>query len=239
MYDTITIDTVSIAYDLCEQYTCAQNGVQTIADIPWGAGYAAVKKEFEACLRQITMMGYGLILIAHADVRKEKIGDSEKEFYSPALNKRCYEICNRIVDVIGYIGLEWDEEGNSHRYLYTRQTPQIMAGSRFKYLAPKVEFGYQQLVDAIAEAIEKSAKLDGATVIDNTPKRIVEEKLDFKAVQHEAQELWTKLISADENNANIILKKVEMIMGHKMKLSEFTEDQVDLLQLVVIEMRDM
>ena len=40
-----------------------------------------------------------------------------------------------------------------------------MAGSRFKYLAPKIKFGYQELVDAIAEAIEKSEKIDGAKVI--------------------------------------------------------------------------
>ena len=36
LYQTIIIDTISIAYDYCEQYICAQNGVQKIADIPWG-----------------------------------------------------------------------------------------------------------------------------------------------------------------------------------------------------------
>lgn len=36
MYDTITIDTVGIAWEMCEQYICAQNGVQKIADIAWG-----------------------------------------------------------------------------------------------------------------------------------------------------------------------------------------------------------
>lgn len=36
MYSTVTIDTVSIAWDLCEQYICAQAGVQKLADIPWG-----------------------------------------------------------------------------------------------------------------------------------------------------------------------------------------------------------
>ena len=30
-----------------------------------------------------------------------------------------------------------------------------------------------------------------------------------------------------------------MIFGRKLKLSEITEDQVDLMQLVVLEMRDM
>ena len=36
MYDTITIDTVQIAWDLCEQYICSQAGVLKIADIEWG-----------------------------------------------------------------------------------------------------------------------------------------------------------------------------------------------------------
>lgn len=36
MYETIIIDTVSIAWDYCEQYICTQNGVQKIGDIAWG-----------------------------------------------------------------------------------------------------------------------------------------------------------------------------------------------------------
>lgn len=36
MYDTIIIDTISIAYDYCEQHICVQNGVQKINEIPWG-----------------------------------------------------------------------------------------------------------------------------------------------------------------------------------------------------------
>ena len=157
-FDTVTIDTASIAYDLCEQFVCAQNGVQKISEIPWGQGYTQVKSEFESCLRKITMLGYGLILIAHQEVRKETIDNNDIEFYSPALNKRCYEICNRLVDVIGYIAIEWDNEGNSERYLYTRQTPRVVAGSRYKYLAPKIKFGYQELVDAISEKLRQFMK---------------------------------------------------------------------------------
>ena len=179
-------------------------------------------------------------MIAHSASRIEKDADgSEREIISPELPKRAAEICNGIVDIIGYIGSEYDKEGNSTRYLYTRETPTLFAGSRFKYLAPKIKFGYQELVNAIAEAIEQSETLDGAKVVDNAPIVTMEEKLDFNAVRAEAAELWGKLTTADENNAVIILKKIEMTMGHKMKLSEFTEDQCDLLALVVAEMRDM
>ena len=239
MYDTVTIDTIGIAWEMCEQFVCAQNGVQKIGDIPWGGGYTACKKEFESCLRKITQLGYGLVVIAHVDRRIEKrADDSEVEIIAPSIPKRAYDIVNQLVDIIGYIDITWDEEGNSERWLYTRKTPTVMAGSRFKYLAPKIKFGYNELVDAIGEAIDKSEKLDGATVVETTITD-VEEVLDYKAIRAEASELWQKLVSKDEENAAVILKKVEMIFGRPMKLSEITEDQVDLFNLAVLDMRDM
>jgi hypothetical protein len=239
MYDTVTLDTIGIAWEMCEQFICAQNGVQKIADIPWGGGYSACKKEFEACLRKITQLGFGLVIIAHVDKRIEKrADDDEVEILGPAIPKRAYEIVNQLVDIIGYIDVTWDEEGNSERWLYTRKTPTVMAGSRFKYLAPKIKFGYNELVSAISDAIDKSEKLDGAVVVD-TIEQVIEEKLDYKAIRAEASELWKKLVEKDEENAAIILKKVEMIFGRPMKLSEITEDQVDLFNLVVLDMKDM
>ena len=245
MYDTITIDTVGIAWDLCEQYICAQHGVQKIGDIPWGGGYSACKKEFESCLRKITQLGYGLVIIAHVERRIEKkADDSEVEILGPAIPKRAYEIVNQLVDIIGYIDITRDAEGNSERWLYTRKTPTVMAGSRFKYLAPKIKFGYEELVNAIADAIEKSEKLDGAVVVDKEEK-VFEEKLNYSELMDEAKTLWGKLVhpnapeGGNEEMAKVILKKIEMVFGMKLKLSEITEDQVDLLYLVVMEMRDL
>ena len=243
MYDTITIDTVTIAWDLCESYICAQHGVQKIADISWGGGYAACKKEFESCLRKITMLGYGIVLISHDAKRIEKAPDgSEIEILFPDVPKRARDIVNQLVDIIGYIGAEWDTEGNSQRYLYTRQTPTIMAGSRYKYLDPKIKFGYNELVSAVANAIDKAEKLDGAIVVDEVVQTVVE-KLNYEEVRGKAFDLWVKLVgegeSADAEMAQRILKKVEMIFGRPIKLSEITEDQVDLFNLVVLEMEDM
>lgn len=240
MYETIIIDTISIAWDYCEQYICAQNGVQKINEIPWGGGYSACKKEFEGTLRKITMLGYGIVLIAHSATRVEKTADgSEIEIISPEMPKRASEICNGLVDIIGYIGGEYDADKNFTRYLYTRETPTLFAGSRFKYLAPKIKFGYQELVDAIAEAIDMAEKHDGVKVVDNAELTAIGERLDFATVRAEAQDLWQKLTQKNPDNASVILKKIEMTMGHRMKLSEFTEDQCDLMYLVVLDMRDM
>ena len=245
LYDTITIDTVGIAWQMCEDYICAQNGVSQILDIPWGGGFSACKKEFENCLRKITQLGFGLVIISHVEKRIEKrADDTEVEILGPQIPRRAYEIVNQLVDIIGYIDITWDENGNPERWLYTRKTPTIMAGSRFKYLAPKIKFGYQELVDAISEAIDKAEKEDNAVVVDKKD-MLVEEKLDFSKVYNEAKEVWTGLLSlcpTDEEKERMVRdmnKKIEMIFGRKIKLSEVTEDQVDLLNLVLLELKDM
>lgn len=241
-FKTVIIDTVSICWDMCEKFVCQQNGVQKIADIPWGAGYTACKKEFESSLRQITQLGYGVVLIAHSASRVEKTADgSDIEIISPDLPKRASEVCNGIVDIIGYIGNEW-VNGERKRWLYTRETPTLFAGSRFKYMPDKIPFSYEQLVNAIADAIEMAEKKDGATVVDSA-KITSTVEVNFDEVRAKAQDLWMKLVGSGENArpdvANAILKKIEITMGRRMKLSEFTEDQADLLALVVLDMEEM
>lgn len=240
-FNTITIDTVGLAWEMCEQYICSQNSVQKISDIPWGGGYTACKKEFEACLRKITQLGYGLVIIAHSEKRVEKRSDdSEVEILGPAIPKRAYDIVNQLVDIIGYIDVTWDEDGGSERWLYTRKTPTIMAGSRFKYLPPKIKFGYEELVDAISKAIEDSERLDGAMVVEHAIDAPEEVALTYEEVRDKAKSLWETLVAKDpEENPKRIMKKVEMIFGRPLKLSEINEDQVDLYNLVVLEMEEM
>lgn len=242
LYETVVIDTISIAWDLCEQFICAQNGVQKVADIPWGGGYAACKKEFESAIRKITQMGYGLVLICHETILVQKDSEgNDHEVIRPDLPKRAAEICNGIVDIIGYIANEY-VDGENRRWLITRETPYVFAGSRFKYLPAKIPFGYHELVNAIGDAIAEAEKHDGVTVVD---KAVITkaETLNYDQLRVEAQNLWKQLVgegdSANEEMARTILKKAEIIFGHPVKLSEITEDQVDLYNLVVVEMRDL
>lgn len=234
-YSTICIDTVGIAYDLCEKFICAQAGVQKIGDIPYGGGYAQLSKEFDDALRKITMMGYGLIMTCHL---KENADDDGKIIgYKPDLNNRCLKIVNGLVDIIGVITQTWNEKGESERWIQTRSTPTITAGSRYKYLAPKIRFGYQEFVDALGEAIDKEQEL-GAVVVDSAPIQ-QEMKMSYEEIRAEASELWKELIEQDEENAIRIMKKVEMTFGRSIKLSEITEDQTDLFYLVLLDMRDL
>ena len=243
-FHTVTIDTVSIAWNLCEQFICSQNNVKTIGDIPWGRGYALLKDEFANALRQISMMGYGIILITHAKSRLEKIDDDTTvEVVAPNIPERAQDIVNALVDIIGYIDVRYTNDSDeTERTLVTRGTPTIVAGSRLRYLAPRIPFGYQELVNAIGEAIEKEQQ-NGATVVDKSQRQSVIIKRPFAETVAEAQELWERIVGtgdeASPEKATAIMDKVEDIFGTSMRLSEIPESKQDLFEILIEEMRHM
>lgn len=202
-------------------------------------GYKALDKEFENTLRKITMLGYGICLICHSKIKNLPGPDGTTiERVMPSIPDRAVEIVNRLVDITAYIDLYYDENGVAQRRFITRGTPTVVAGNRLPYLEPVIPFSYESLIDAINTAITKQEQQDGAVVVD-THTNEKEEVLDFKALHEEARELWTTLVNADESNAEIILKKAEILFGHPIRLSEITEDQVSILNLLVIEMKDL
>lgn len=236
-FNTVTIDTVSLAYDLCTQYICSQNNVKTLGDIAYGKGYALVKDEFTNALRQISMLGYGIVLITHAKVKNVKIDDDTTvEIASPNIPDRAQDVVNALVDIIGYIDVSY-ENGTAVRTLITRGTPNIVAGSRLKYLASRIPFGYDELINAIGEAIEKQAKIDGAKVVDKGSMQKVIEKRPFEETLAEAKELWIKLVN--EGKAEVVMAEVESLFGEPMKLSEIPESKQDVFEVLIEDMRSM
>ncbi|MBO7693639.1 MAG: ATP-binding protein [Methanobrevibacter sp.] len=248
MYDTIVIDTVSIAFDLCNKYICQREGVDSIRDVAWGQGWGMLKQEFQEAFREITMLGFGLIFIAHAKEKPTEARDSEGNSISamaPDLTSSAYTIVNSIVDLIGYISVEYDTNGGSERYLYTRQTPTIFAGSRYKYLAPKIKFGYQELVDAIGDAIEQSVSKDGAEVTDHTVINQVKSR-PFAEIMEEAKNIWGKYLDVasteeeKDQHLNVMRDIIRRVFGSEdFKLSTAVPSQADLVELFVDEVKDL
>ena len=237
-FENVAIDTVQWAWDLCTSFICARNNVKTIGEIPYGKGYAERDAEFKNSLRQLTMMGYGLILTCHMKERVAGEEGKEQVFVGPDLDKRCLPIVNALVDVIGIAYEEWDENKQSHRYLITRSTPTIQAGSRFRYLAPKVDFTYQALADAIAAAMDEEMR-HGAQIIDEKVEQTTE---SYDALMAAARDLWTTLVVNNEKgaeNAEAIAKLIEEQFGYRLKLSEITPEQTQLLAPIVEGMRKL
>lgn len=243
-FKCICFDTIEIAATMCQDFVCARAGVQALGDVGYGKLYKEYEIEFGRTIRSIAMLGYGCVFACHTEVKTIDTGrgdDSVIERLQPKLDKRAFDIINGLVDIIGVGVMQFDEAGNQRRVLYTTETPTVRAGNRFAYFPPVIEFSYQAVLDSLSNAIEKEGQLNKASIVDKIDQ--TNETLDYNQLRTEAQNLWVQLVGtgeqANEEMARRIMKRVEMIFGQAKKISEITEDQVDLLNLVVLDMKDL
>ena len=248
MYDSIVVDTASIAWQLCEKYICQREGVDSIRDIPWGQGWGMLRNEFSECWREITLLGFGILFIAHSKDKPTEMRDedgNEITAVAPDLPNQCYTIINSIVDIIGYLQVQMNTDGTSERFLYTRSTPTVFAGSRYQYLAPKIKFGYKELVDAIGDAIDKAVELDGAEVTDHTEIAQIKAR-PFIEVMEEAKAVGDTYLNAAETEEekeqrfNVIKDIIRRVFGSEdFKISAAVPSQSDLVELFIDEIKEL
>ena len=246
-FSTIIIDTADIAYSYCEKYICANNGVDTIADIGYGKGYALVGNEFDEKLRSIVQMGYGIVLISHATdkVFKDENG-TEYNKIVPTLDKRSNNIVARMADIIGYSRSVTDPEGNDKTLLFMRGTQRFEAGSRFKYTPDYIEFTYDNLVSAIADAIDKQAEEDGKELFtDERENNYVDTSshLDFDELMNEFNKIIEGFSKDEEKMAKYYAPRITQIidnyLGKGKKVNEMSRDQVEQLVLIIDDLKNL
>ena len=247
MYDSIVVDTASIAWQLCEKYICQRENVDSIRDVPWGQGWNMLKNEFSEFWREITLLGFGILFIAHSKDKPTEMRNEDGEAITavcPDLPNQCYTIINSIVDIIGYLQVQMNPDGTSERYLYTRSTPYVFAGSRYQYLAPKIKFGYQELVDAIGDAIDKAVELDGAQVTDHTEIAQIKDR-PFQEVMADAKNVWIGYLEAggEENkDQHLMIMKdiIKKVFGSEdFKLSQAVPSQSSLVEYFIDEVKQL
>lgn len=241
VYKNIVIDTADIAYAFCEKYICNREGVETIGDLAYGKGYALVGTEFDEAIRKIISYGYGCILISHATDKVFK-NESGEEFNQivPTLDKRGRLICERTCDIIGYSTVVDTADGIVSK-LFLRGTPRFVAGSRFKYIPPVIDFNYNSLVDAIATAIDKEAAEFGNAFVTNERTQSVtkEVEYDYDELQKEFQSLVGDLMSLNQSNALKITAIVEKHLGKGKKFAECTLTQCEQMDYIVSELKTL
>lgn len=249
MYDTIIVDTVDIAWNLCEKFVCQRENAQTLREIPWGQGWGMVRQEFSEFWREITLLGFGILFIAHSKEKPTEYRDEEGNPISMVMpnigSGSATDIINGMVDIIGYLQVQMNPDGTSERYLYTRSTPTVFAGSRYQYLAPKIKFGYQELVDAIGDAIDLAVQKDGAQVTDKTEFAQIKSR-PFSEIMEDARNIWGKYLEIasteeeKEQHLNVMRDIIRRVFGTEdFKLSSAVPSQADLVELFVDEVKDL
>lgn len=255
-FETIIIDTADIAYDLCEKYICSNAkrsdggfGVDSIADIPFGKGYTMVAKEYDECLRSIIQMDYGLVLISHS-VDKTFKDEQGKEYNQivPTLGNKPRAIVSRMCDIIGYSRSVQDEDGTTSTKLFMRGTPRYVAGSRFKYTPDYIDFNYESLVKSICDAIDKQMAEDGSQFFTDERNNLykdTQDELDFDELIGTFNSIVNSLIenNTEENFKEYwqprIVQITDKYLGKGMKVNQCSRDQVEALDLIVADLKEL
>lgn len=245
-FKNVIVDTVDIAYDLCEKYVCNQNGVSSVGDLAYGKGYALAKKEFDEALRKIPQMGYGLVMISHAQDKtfKDENGDEYQQIV-PTLANQPRLVVDRMSDIIGYAHPFQEEDGTVHTTLFMRGTPRFVAGSRFKYTPDSIEFSYNNLVNAIGDAIDRQAKDFGGQYVTDAPTtaHVTEPEPNFDDLMNQFNTLISKIQNATGGAfgttwAPRIVAITDKYLGKGKKVSEMSRDQVEQLVLIVDDLTE-
>ena len=258
-FSTIVIDTADIAYDYCTKYICDNAkrpdggfGVDSISDIGYGKGYGMVSTEFDEALRSIVQMDYGLVIISHATDKTFK-NESGEEYNQivPTLDKRATNIVSRMADIIGYsrvVTVDEDGKKADKTLLFMRGTNRYMAGSRFKYTPDYIEFSYDNLTKAIADAIDMQAKEEDKNYFTEERSNLylddTKVDLDFDQLMVDFQNSINRIIAkaGDAFEAKYsprITEITEKYLGRGNKVSQMSRTQVEALSLIIADLKEL
>jgi len=235
-FETIVIDTADNLYDLAEEYVLASHGVSKIGDIPFGGGYKETEKIFDKALREIPMLNYGLVIISHSE-DKTITAESGEEFQQiqPTLPKKPQKVVNRMADIIGYSATMKNEEGEDETRLIMRGNQRVIAGSRWKHTPNSIEFTYDNLVNAIHEAVEKSSEEDGVEALEEQVNHYDTSSEDtFEEIQQKLTKLGQAYYDADRLEE--FTDKMEEVFGDGVKVNLLEEKHKDAAEVVLDEL---
>lgn len=235
-YENIIIDTADLAYDAVEEYICNLHGVDAIGDIPFGKGYSQAAKELDKILQKLRKLGYGIILISHAQDRT--ITDEQgKEFnrITPTLANTPRKIVNRFVDIMGYAKMVRVPEEGEKTFLHMRATVRFEAGSRFPYTPPHIEFNYNELVNAIVNAIEKQEEVTSGSVTDQKQELPDTKPPTWDEVMAKFKEVTDKAVAEDEENKKVIVTVIEEQLGVNRRVTDLNPNSANaqIVELIV------
>lgn len=234
-FQSIIIDTIDIAADMCQKYICDQNNITALGELGFGKGWTLFKNEFSQVFRGLTQLGYAVVFLGHD---KEVIDDAGNKTIRPALTSSTRIIISGMADIIGYAH---QKKGAPTSVLTLRsEDDSIECGGRIKYIQPEILMSYDNLVEAAREAIDREAKEhDNKYITDEKISAVNNIEYDFDTLKQEFNTLIKNIMEKDENNASKITNVVEHYLGKGKKASEITPYQAEFLYLINEDLKNL
>lgn len=113
-FKNVIVDTAEIMRTKCEEYVCRLNGWDSPADGAYGAGWAAVSKEFEKRIDEIRACGLKVHFIAHDKVQRIERKDISYDKITLQLGSTAINEVIKKVDFILYFDKEYEKDNDGN-----------------------------------------------------------------------------------------------------------------------------
>lgn len=237
-FKAVIIDTIDIAAEKCQKYVCQQNGIDNLSDLGYGKGWTAYKQEFNEVFRGLAQLGYAVFFIGHDKEVQVGEGSDAKTIIRPALSNTTKTVIAGMADIYGYAH---QTKANAMSVLTLRSADgSIECGGRFKYLPVEIEMNYDNLANAVQEAIDKEALEHGNKYVTDERQVVAEiPTFDYEALTQEFNNIVGVLMEKNSTYyAPLVTNIIEKYLGKGKKIAEATPDQAEFISLIVNEIKE-
>ena len=237
-YKAVVVDTIDIAAEKCQKYICQQNGIDSLGDLGYGKGWTAYKQEFNEVFRGLAQLGYAVFFIGHDKEVTIGEGSDAKTIIRPALANSTKTVIAGMADIYGYAH---QTKTNAMSVLTLRSSDgSIECGGRFKYIPAEIEMSYDNLAQAVHDAIDKEAAEHGGKFVTDERQTITEAPtFNFNALMNEFNDIINQLMTKDTDYyAPLVRNIVDKYLGKGKKVGEATPDQAEFISLIVNEIKE-
>jgi len=113
-WDTIVVDTVDVAFKLCQTDVCDRFGMTHPQDEEYGKGWDLVADDFMKWIFRLCEGPWSVIFISHS--KKDQITTlaGTRHKIVPTMSGTAHRIIDPLVDCIGYVGIDDFKEGGKY-----------------------------------------------------------------------------------------------------------------------------
>jgi hypothetical protein len=147
-HKTIALDTVDVAFVLCQAHVLGKHRVQHESDLEFGKGWGLVENEFRRLITDLCGIGPGVIMISHAEQKEVKdIHGAKSLKIVPTLPKNAREVALPLSDIILFADIH-----GGKRVLRTKPSRDHEAGDRSNRLPDPLDLSYPAFLAAMTVA---------------------------------------------------------------------------------------
>lgn len=228
-YRTILVDTGENLVNLSERAVCNQFGVRDLSEITGRQnGYKIARTDFEMQINKLTSLGYCVVFICHEETvdLTDEVSGEEYKFIQPkgtSNEKSSMRMLRDLCDFCIYLrpnGIDRETYETIPSTAICRRTKNVFARSRFAIQTFIDPFTAEGLIEAVENAVKKSAEEEGADIEAFKAKKEGYTKEDyFELIKPYIDRLFD--ICGDE-----ITNIVEAQLGEGKRITEATDDDL-------------